>query len=581
MKHLYIFALFTTWLGFAQSIEKQIDMGRNALLKGDYKTAKNYFSQAEQLVLNQKETKENLDFLGTIYGNLGIIVVENSNYVAALAYQHKAKNCFEKSNNKEKLARTLNNIGISYQSMHLIKASNVYFEKSYDLQLQTKDVNIGTTATNLAFNALKTNLVEAKNWLDKAAKAFKENPNPRGEGEMNNVLGQYYLAENNPSKALEVLQKALTIFNASDDVFGKSDTHYFLGNCYEKMNETQKAKSEYETSAQLSNQLGATERQAAATEKLATIYENEKNFQQALSYQKQFQKLKFQLNEQNNHLKLSLLELKSKNHEAQVINEKNETRKNLIFGFLAGFIILAAIFWYFYNQQRLQKRTLKLQKELSEYEQKALHLQMNPHFVFNCLAAISAFILQNGKEEAILYLSKFSKLMRLTLDYSKSSLITIDKEIEGLTNYLELEKLRFNHIFDYEIIKDKAIEDDFAIPPLMIQPLAENAIIHGMVPNKDVKGKLVISFLVKNETLICTIQDNGIGIKASKTRKDQSVYTHQSMALEIIQKRLLKITDLDQQKSSLKIEELTQNATGTLVTLTMPLQYSNDKILTL
>src|SRR5690606_11582282 len=121
------------------------------------------------------------------------------------------------------------------------------------------------------------------------------------------------------------------------------------------------------------------------------------------------------------------------------------------------------------------------------------HLQMNPHFVFNCLGSISSFIVQNGTDSAIKYLSKFSKLMRLTLEYSKESLIPIDKEIEGLQNYLELEQLRFNNMFDFSITKDPNIEDDMAIPPLLLQPFVENAIIHGLVPKKE-KGNINIYF---------------------------------------------------------------------------------------
>ena len=90
-------------------------------------------------------------------------------------------------------------------------------------------------------------------------------------------------------------------------------------------------------------------------------------------------------------------------------------------------LLAGGILSYFIVQNHKKaKQTAELQKELADYEQKALHLQMNPHFVFNCLAAISAFIVQNSQQDAIKYLSKFSKLMRLTLDYSKTSLITLN-----------------------------------------------------------------------------------------------------------------------------------------------------------
>ena len=221
------------------------------------------------------------------------------------------------------------------------------------------------------------------------------------------------------------------------------------------------------------------------------------------------------------------------------------------------------------------KKTLTLQKELAEYEQKALHLQMNPHFVFNCLGSISSFIVQNGTDSAIKYLSKFSKLMRLTLEYSKETLIPIDKEIEGLQNYLELEQLRFNNKFSFTISKSSEIEDDVALPPLLLQPFIENAIIHGVIPKKE-NGKIEVTFTIEKESLVCTIEDNGVGFEQSKFAKEKSVVAHKSMALDIIKKRLELMETSTSGKANVEIKELKNDkndAVGTKVTLQIPLQY--------
>jgi LytS/YehU family sensor histidine kinase len=224
------------------------------------------------------------------------------------------------------------------------------------------------------------------------------------------------------------------------------------------------------------------------------------------------------------------------------------------------------------------KRRLTLQKEVAEYEQKALHLQMNPHFVFNCLGSISSFIVQNGTDSAIKYLSKFSKLMRLTLEYSKGSLIPIDKEIESLQNYLELEQLRFNRKFEFSIHSSSSIEDDIALPPLLVQPFVENAILHGVVP-KEGNGRIEVNFNVISNQLICTITDDGIGLTKSKSMKENSVTAHQSMALEITKKRLEMMETSTLQKANVTIEEI-QNIhnqiIGTKVVITLPIQYTSD-----
>ncbi len=152
--------------------------------------------------------------------------------------------------------------------------------------------------------------------------------------------------------------------------------------------------------------------------------------------------------------------IQKKEHEKRelVYEEQSKRHQQQIFFIILFILLVFGIVFLIYNRLQL-KKTLTLQKELAEYEQKALHLQMNPHFVFNCLGSISSFIVQNGTDLAIKYLLKFSKLMRLTLEYSKEALIPIDKEIESLQNYLELEQLRFNNRFTFSIFKADDISD--------------------------------------------------------------------------------------------------------------------------
>jgi LytS/YehU family sensor histidine kinase len=122
--------------------------------------------------------------------------------------------------------------------------------------------------------------------------------------------------------------------------------------------------------------------------------------------------------------------------------------------------------------------------------------------------------------------------MRLTLEYSKGSLIPIDKEIESLQNYLELEQLRFNHKFEFKIESTEKVEFNMGLPPLLIQPFVENAILHGLVP-KEGNGRIDVRFDVQQGQLLCTVTDNGIGLTESKLLKENSVTAHKSMALEI------------------------------------------------
>jgi ligand-binding sensor domain-containing protein len=187
-----------------------------------------------------------------------------------------------------------------------------------------------------------------------------------------------------------------------------------------------------------------------------------------------------------------------------------------------------------------QKRMKKLSKEneakyeLLELERSALQAQMNPHFIYNCLNSIQNFIMKNDKLKAMDYLSNFAKLIRQNLSASASSNITLDQEISILENYLHLEQMRFDHSFDFKINVDPNLDMHMMkIPPLLIQPFVENAILHGI---KDVnyKGLIQIDFLKKEDKINIIIKDNGIGLK----EKSKSVNSHKSMGVAITKKRL-------------------------------------------
>lgn len=274
--------------------------------------------------------------------------------------------------------------------------------------------------------------------------------------------------------------------------------------------------------------------------------------------------------------KKELFHKQEKEKNRLIYKEKIKRNEQKLWFIISFSCVIFGFIFLLYKRQQTNK-TLSLKLELIEYEQKALHLQMNPHFVFNCLGSISSFILRNNVDEAVKYLAKFSKLMRLTLEFSKEPFIPIDKEIESLENYLELEKLRFNNSFSYVITKTDTIEDDIAVPSLLLQPFVENAIIHGVGGKKE-KGHITIDFTVKNEHIICTISDDGIGIFNSQKQKEKLVNIHKSMALEITKKRLEMMETILLKKSTIDIIELVDSdnrIVGTRVTLHLPVQYMN------
>ena len=180
---------------------------------------------------------------------------------------------------------------------------------------------------------------------------------------------------------------------------------------------------------------------------------------------------------------------------------------------------------------------LALRSALADSERKSLRLQMNPHFVFNALDAISGFIFKNEPKEAVRYLGSFAKLMRLTLETSRERLVPLQSELQLLKNYIDLEQLRFNHKFSYALDVDEDIDPyEMYLPPMLIQPFVENAIKHGLKHLDGSEGKLEVHFKAENDHLVCEVTDNGVGRQKSAELNQNK--GNQSLATSITQERI-------------------------------------------
>ena len=190
------------------------------------------------------------------------------------------------------------------------------------------------------------------------------------------------------------------------------------------------------------------------------------------------------------------------------------------------------------RRAKAQQERLEMEKNLLELEQKALQLQMNPHFIFNALNSIQSQIGKQDNRTAKYQLAKFSKLMRAILENSRSNKISLEQEIETLTNYLTLEQFSRGNAFDFSIETppDLDLEDTF-IPPMMVQPFVENAIVHG-VSHLEEKGQIRVQFLQENRALKCVVEDNGVGRERSAKLRSQAFEYHKSTALKVTQERL-------------------------------------------
>ncbi len=568
----------------------KVNLGIANIISGDYRKALKYFSEA-QFIFEAEITAGNKNDevqkgLAKTYGSMGIVFSEQSSYAKALQYDLKAVTIYEKLNDVTRCARIYNNIGIIYQAQHNDFKALDYFIKSWKNQEKTNDPNQGITLTNIGnCYARQQNASKAFSFYTKAKVFLQQHQDARGLGELYNNLGLYYKSQSDAANAIRHWDLAIAAFKSIDDRFGLADTYLYLGQFYYHQKQFNEAVKYADATLALAQKTDVLEQISAAQKLLSDSYAALNDTKKALYHLNLFTIAKDSLNSHESIRKSVEAEMNFEFDKREALQKKEMEKKELLFAeaskrhamqtfFVVLFaLLLCGIGLLIYSRINLRK-TLTLQKDLAEYEQKALHLQMNPHFVFNCLGSISSFIVQNGTDSAIKYLAKFSKLMRLTLEYSKEPLIPIDKEIESLQNYLELEQLRFNKKFGFNIHKSPDIEDDMAIPPLLLQPFAENAIIHGLIPKID-KGHLEISFVLEKEHLICTIIDDGMGIYKSQQMKEGSVSVHKSMAIDITKKRLQMIEATTVSTARLEIEELNENnmITGTKVTLKLPIQY--------
>lgn len=224
------------------------------------------------------------------------------------------------------------------------------------------------------------------------------------------------------------------------------------------------------------------------------------------------------------------------------------------------------------NRQRQQKAIEKIttEKKFTELEMQALKAQINPHFVFNCLNSIKGFIYEKNYTQADKYLDRFADLMRSTIDNSDASVISLEEEIKYLDNYLQLEKLRFTEKFDYSITADVAINlQQTFVPAMLLQPYVENAIRHGIRFLENKKGQITISAIVRNDMLVCTIDDNGIGREKATKLKSSNHIEYQGRGMSISRRRA-ELYHIQQEIADKKDEQ--GNSLGTAIILKIPLE---------
>jgi tetratricopeptide (TPR) repeat protein len=528
--------------------------------------------------------------MSTNYINLG-------QFEDALKYALIAESMAIKSNDEELLLRAYFNLGRIYGELcseekqlvskvererYKVLAHDIMV-KSYNL-CQGKPMSrmSGISTYNLGvFYSIDSQYVKSKIYLKEAIRIGIELPYKELLFNAYDVVSEDYLIEGKLDSAEIYINRIEKLADELQYPFHQISAGFTRGKYYLLNNQYEKARSTALFYLKFAQDNDLIDKERTLYNLLYEIEEKAGNYKLALAYFKQKEALAKQIAGDESIQKIELLQAQF-NHEKQknqieklekekYLQELKITRKNRLIGLAILLGLLLSIFIYYKNRERV----ILAEKKNLAAQQKLLRMQLNPHFLFNTLNSIQQFIYQKKEPKIVAdYLSKFSQLVRRILQNSKEDFITLGVEIDFLTDYMDLQQLRFDTPFKYKINVDENLEvNEVLIPPMFTQPFVENSIEHGNL-EKISEGIIEIDFLEKNGILEIIIKDNGVGI--DKTQFKLKNDKHRSLATKITYERLKAMKPKMKMKSKLEIIDLSNldnKITGTQVILNLPLLY--------
>lgn len=486
-------------------------------------------------------------------------------------------------------------------------------DEVYNEELNSGDL-YGQVVTNISIGKVYeeiNNESSAINYYIKAKNTAEKNNFNKLLIEANDLLAKIYRSQKNVDKEVEVRSNTLKLITKSNDAARVKKENFEIGNAFYNNKEIEKAEPYYEKALQegfvamenldVQDYAVKSEPQIVNSKDLESNFKTykmlieeylkRKEYKKAQDYFKLYVELQDSITNTRkkefddaiilsnsvgqNQQRLELLEKERELSKKSIgilrqdreLKEKQLDMRNIIIGILILFILLMIFAAYLVYKSFQEKKKVHQLLAL-----KSLRGQMNPHFIFNALNSVNHYISQNDERLANRYLSDFSRLMRLVLDSSKHDFISMSDELEMLKIYLQLEHLRFNNKFDYNIHFVNDIEHiDFEIPPMLIQPYLENAIWHGL-RYIDGKGKLDIEFESVDKGLLITISDNGIGRGKSQELKTHNQKKQLSVGMQNIEHRIQLMNEIFNSKIIIEVFDLDSKLehSGTCVKLFIP-----------
>ncbi|MEW7293110.1 tetratricopeptide repeat-containing sensor histidine kinase [Aquimarina sp. 2304DJ70-9] len=537
------------------STDVKIKLGSSQLENKNYQAALNTFNQLQKSRLNADQRILIHEGLGDSYKGL-------QNYSSAVKNYNKALSISQRKGEDNMVISLNSKLAEVLQQQGNDAGAEQYLDNSVQLASRRKDKKTAAKQRSVAADFYnKNSSYEKEIQLRKEAlediEEFEETDDeaPLNEDKsltpqvQNYKIASAFAAQQEYDEAITYLEESKKEAKSKNDLIVQKDAARKLGEVYREKGELKKASEAFEEYEVIIDKL---------------YIQKDQEISQAARFSRELTQRANRITtlEKDRELNEARYELA---FASQELANQQSIRQQIVIYFLVGLtiLLLLAAYLMFRNmkQQRYANNLLAL---------KSLRSQMNPHFIFNALNSVNTFIATNDERTANRYLTDFSLLMRAVLENSEQDFIPLEKEIELLRLYVQLEHFRFQDKFDYTIDVDPEIDvNEYMIPPMLLQPYVENAVWHGL-RYKSEKGKLSIHFRnVTSDTIEITIVDDGIGRKKSKELKTQNQKLQKSKGMGNIKKRIAILNKMYKDKVDVFITDLEESSEGTKVKLTL------------
>ncbi|WP_343330432.1 tetratricopeptide repeat-containing sensor histidine kinase [Polaribacter staleyi] len=413
------------------------------------------------------------------------------------------------------------------KALSYIKVTDSLFSKGID------------TASIISIKNNKASVYLQLKEYNKALKSYSEamqlshaTGNPKILASVLNNIGYTYIEAGEYQSAEKFLRGAATLNKNIKDV--NASPYKGLGNLFLLRAKNDSAAINYKKALNIYVSNNNAKDEIEVRDKLVAIAIMSGDYVKALDNQIIRDSLQLNVSrlEQNRLLNFANVNYEVKQKETEINHQKEINSRNqwLLISTVLLFVLLAIVTaFYIYNTK------LRAANKASKLEQSLLRIQMNPHFIFNTLAAIQNITLEGNPIKSSNYIAKFSKLIRQNFDYVRKDAISLDKEIAMISNYIETQQLRFNNVFTYSLEINNSIDTTkIQVPPMLLQPFLENAIEYGLKEKKE-GGKLQLKIEKEGQELLFVILDNGLG-RSSKAKQEE--LTEDLHATAIFKERL-------------------------------------------